>query len=57
LEGGRRCSAATDHVYYTLTLAMLVKAGQSVWNLAGKHQPENLGDRPFEVVPIEMKTK
>jgi hypothetical protein len=34
-----------------------VKAGQSVWNIAGKHQPENLGDRPFEVVLIEMKTK
>jgi hypothetical protein len=34
-----------------------VKAGQSVWNLAGKHHPENLGDRPFEVVLIEMKTK
>jgi len=34
-----------------------VKAGQSVWNPAGKHQPENLGDRPFEVVLIEMKTK
>ena len=34
-----------------------VKAGQSVWNLAGKHLPENLGDRPFEVVLIEMKTK
>ncbi len=34
-----------------------VKAGQSVWNLAGKHLPENLGDRPFEVVLIEMKSK
>jgi quercetin dioxygenase-like cupin family protein len=34
-----------------------VKAGQSVWDIAGKHQPENLSDRPFEVVLIEMKTK
>ena len=34
-----------------------VKAGQSVWNPAGKHLPENLGDRPFEVVLIEMKAK
>jgi quercetin dioxygenase-like cupin family protein len=33
------------------------KAGQSVWNPAGKHLPENLGDRPFEVVLIEMKAK
>jgi len=34
-----------------------VKAGQSVWNPAGKHLPENMGDRPFEVVLIEMKAK
>ena len=34
-----------------------VKAGQSVWNPAGKHLPENLGDRPFEVVLIEMRAK
>ena len=34
-----------------------VKAGQSVWNPAGKHLPENMGDRPFEVVLIEMKSK
>jgi quercetin dioxygenase-like cupin family protein len=34
-----------------------VKAGQSVWNAAGKHLPENLGEKPFDVVLIEMKTK
>ena len=34
-----------------------VKAGQSVWNPAGKHLPENMGDKPFEVVLIEMKSK
>ena len=34
-----------------------VKAGQSVWNPAGKHLPENMGDKPFEVVLIELKTK
>jgi quercetin dioxygenase-like cupin family protein len=34
-----------------------VKAGQSVWNPAGKHLPENMGDKPFEVVLVEMKTK
>jgi quercetin dioxygenase-like cupin family protein len=34
-----------------------VKAGQSVWNMAGKHLPENLTDKPFEVVLIEMKSK
>lgn len=32
-----------------------VKAGQSQWTPAGKHLPENLGDKPFEVVLIEMK--
>src|SRR6476659_5408096 len=34
-----------------------VKAGQTAWNAAGKHQPENLGDKPFEVVVVELKTK
>jgi quercetin dioxygenase-like cupin family protein len=34
-----------------------VKVGQSVWNPAGKHLPENMGDKPFEVVLIEMKSK
>src|SRR6476660_6116087 len=32
-----------------------VKAGQSQWTPAGKHLPENIGDKPFEVVLIEMK--
>ena len=32
-----------------------VKAGQSPWTPAGKHLPENVGDRQFEVVPIELK--
>ena len=32
-----------------------VKAGQSQFNPAGKHLPENVGDKPFEVVLIEMK--
>lgn len=32
-----------------------VKAGQSQWTPAGKHLPENVGDKPFEVVLIEMK--
>ena len=34
-----------------------VKAGQSQWMPAEKHLPENMGDKPFEVVLIEMKTK
>jgi quercetin dioxygenase-like cupin family protein len=34
-----------------------VKAGQSQWSPAGKHLPENIGDKPFEVVLIELKSK
>lgn len=37
------------------TVDATVKAGQSQWNAAGKHLPENLGDKPFEVVLIELK--
>jgi quercetin dioxygenase-like cupin family protein len=32
-----------------------MKAGQAIWNPAGKHLPENLGDKPFELVLVEMK--
>jgi len=34
-----------------------VKAGQSMFSPAGKHLPENVGDKPFEVVLVELKTK
>jgi quercetin dioxygenase-like cupin family protein len=37
------------------TQEVSVKAGQSNWNPAGKHLPENMGDKPFEVVLIELK--
>ena len=33
-----------------------VKAGTVQWTEAAVHQPENLGDTPFEVVQIEFKT-
>ncbi len=33
------------------------KAGQVAWNAAGKHLPENVGDKPIEVVLIELKGK
>lgn len=33
-----------------------VKAGTVVWEDAGAHQPENLGDQPFEAVRTEFKT-
>lgn len=33
------------------------KAGQTQWEPAGKHLPENLGSTPFEVIVIELKGK
>jgi quercetin dioxygenase-like cupin family protein len=34
-----------------------VKAGTSQWESSGKHLPENIGDKPFELVLVELKTK
>jgi quercetin dioxygenase-like cupin family protein len=34
-----------------------VKSGQSMFTPAGKHLPENVGDKPFEVVLVELKGK
>ena len=34
-----------------------VKAGTPRWTPAGKHLPENIGDKPFEVLLVEMKAK
>lgn len=34
-----------------------VKAGQTMWNPATKHLPENLSDKPFEVILVELKHK
>jgi quercetin dioxygenase-like cupin family protein len=34
-----------------------VKAGDSMFAPGGKHLPENIGDKPFEVVLVELKTK
>jgi quercetin dioxygenase-like cupin family protein len=34
-----------------------VKAGTAKWTPAGKHLPENLSDKPFEVMLIELKGK
>jgi quercetin dioxygenase-like cupin family protein len=33
------------------------KAGQTMWTKAGKHLPENTGDKAFDVIVIEMKGK
>ena len=34
-----------------------MKAGQTVWLDAGKHLPENMSDKPFEVILVELKAK
>ena len=33
------------------------KAGTVIWSQETKHQPENTGKKPFEVIQIEMKSK
>jgi quercetin dioxygenase-like cupin family protein len=32
------------------------KAGQTIWNPAGLHLPENTGDEGFELILVELKT-
>lgn len=39
------------------TLASDVKAGMVQWNAGGKHLPENVGDKPFELILVELKGK
>jgi quercetin dioxygenase-like cupin family protein len=34
-----------------------MKAGTVQWAEAGKHLPENVGDKPFELILVELKTK
>jgi quercetin dioxygenase-like cupin family protein len=34
-----------------------IKAGETRWSAGDKHQPENLGDKPFEVIVVELKGK
>jgi hypothetical protein len=33
------------------------KAHTTMWTPAGKHLPENTGDKPFELILVEMKGK
>jgi quercetin dioxygenase-like cupin family protein len=33
------------------------KAGSAVWAAAGKHLPENVGDKPLELILVELKGK
>ena len=34
-----------------------MKAGEVQWTEAGEHLPENVSDKPFEVILVELKTK
>jgi quercetin dioxygenase-like cupin family protein len=34
-----------------------VKASSVRWSEAGEHLPENVGDKPFELILVELKTK
>lgn len=49
------------HTKFTLpdgkTQDVNFKAGETQWNAAGKHAPENLGDQPFELILVELKGK
>jgi quercetin dioxygenase-like cupin family protein len=39
------------------TLETAQKAGTTLWTPAGKHLPENTGNKPFELILVELKTK
>jgi quercetin dioxygenase-like cupin family protein len=39
------------------TQDVAIKAGTTQWNAGGKHLPENVGDKPFELVLVELKGK
>ena len=32
-------------------------AGMTLWTPAGKHLPENVGDKPFELILVELKNE
>ena len=34
---------------------MAATEGQAVWAPAGKHLPKNVGDKPFELILVELK--
>jgi quercetin dioxygenase-like cupin family protein len=39
------------------TQDVIRKAGDVLWTPAITHQPENMGDQPFEVILVELKGK
>jgi quercetin dioxygenase-like cupin family protein len=39
------------------TVGELMKAGTVQWDVGGKHLPENVSDKPFELILVELKGK
>ena len=39
------------------SVANVIKAGSVKWDAGGKHLPENVGDKPFELIVVELKDK
>ena len=39
------------------TVPVTAKAGQVIWDQGGKHLPENKGDKSFQVIVVELKSK
>jgi len=39
------------------TAELVGKAGEAVWTPAGKHLPENLSEKPLELILVELKGK
>lgn len=39
------------------TQDMNVKAGDTMYSAAGTHLPENVGDKPFDLILVELKGK
>jgi quercetin dioxygenase-like cupin family protein len=39
------------------TVTNVMKAGTVQWDAGGKHLPENVGDKPFELILVELKGK
>ena len=50
-----------DHVKFNLpdgkSEEATNKAGETLWTAGGQHLPENLGDKPMELILVELKTK
>lgn len=59
--GGVAVALTEAHVKFALpdgkTEEGRFKAGEAVWRQKEKHLPENLSDKPFELVLVELKAR